>query len=155
MPPSSALEKLSSSPEPSASAPGSLRESFEQNVGKPFEPRRQDGDGGLRRELLDELLVELSSLRGERNHPRRAVVAVRGPKRGVDDVDAEHHAGAAAVGIVVHLPRAERRRIAVVEEAQLELGAEHGRERLLLGEPAEGVRDLGEDVDAHGGPGYP
>ena len=34
-------------------------------------------------------------------------------------------------------PGAERRRVAVVEEAQLELGAEHGRERALLGSQAK------------------
>ena len=38
-------------------------------------------------------------------------------------------------------PRAQRRRVAVVEEAQLELGAEHGREGPLLGQPRERMRD--------------
>jgi hypothetical protein len=39
--------------------------------------------------------------------------------------------------------------VAVVEEAQIELGAEHGGDRALLGLPREGVRKQGEDVDLH------
>ena len=96
-----------------------------------------------------------AALRRQRHDPGRAVAAVRGLERRVDDVDAQHHPGAAAVRVVVDLTRAQRRRVAVVEEPQLQLGAEHRREGPLLGEPAEGMRDLREDVDAHGGPGYP
>ena len=80
-------------------------------------------------------------------------VAVDGVERGGDDVDPQHHARAAAVRRVVDLAGAQRGRVAVVEEPQLELGAEDGRERLLLGQPAEGVRNLGEDVETHPGQG--
>ena len=93
--------------------------------------------------------------RRQRHDPGRAVAPVRGLERRVDDVDAQHHPGTAAVRVVVDLARAQRRRVAVVEEPELELRAEDRREGLLLGEPAEGMRDLREDVDAHGGPGYP
>ena len=55
------------------------------------------------RKLFDELLVELSALRGEGDHAQRPVAAVDGVERSSDDIDAQHHAGAAAVGAVVHL----------------------------------------------------
>src|SRR5258708_4499365 len=77
-------------------------------------------------------------------------VAVHRLERRRDDVDPENHARAAAVRLVVDLTRAERRRFAVVEEAQLERRAEHGRKRALLGEPGEGMRNESEDVDSHG-----
>jgi hypothetical protein len=69
-------------------------------------------------------------------------------ERGSDDVDPQDHACAAAVGIVVDLALPKRRRVAVVEQPQVELGAEDGRERTLLGEPGERVRDEREDIDA-------
>ena len=75
--------------------------------------------------------------------------AVDGVERGRDDVDAQHHPRPAAVRRVVDLAVRERRRVAVAEEAQVELRAEHGRQRALLGQPAEGVRNQGEDVDLH------
>ena len=75
-------------------------------------------------------------------------VAVGRLERGRDDVDAQHHARAAAVRVVVDLAVPERRRVAVVEQPKLELGAEHGSERTLLGEPGERVRDEREDIDA-------
>jgi hypothetical protein len=74
--------------------------------------------------------------------------AVHRVERGRDDVDAQDHARAAAVRLVVDLAALERRGVAVVEEAELELGAEDGRERPLLGEPGERVRDEREDIDA-------
>ena len=82
---------------------------------------------------------------------RRA--AVDGVERGGDDVDAQHHPGTAAVGIVVDLSRAQRRRVAVVEEPELELVAENGRERPLLRHPGEGMRNEREHVQLHGGGG--
>ena len=74
---------------------------------------------------------------------------VGGLERSGDDVDAQHHPRAAAVRRVVDLPGAERGRVAVVEEAQLELAAEHAGDRLLLGHPRIGVWGESEDVDAH------
>ncbi len=51
-------------------------------------------------------------------------------------------------GLVVHLALLERCRVAVAEQAKVELGAEDGSERPLLGEPGERVRDEREDIDA-------
>ena len=86
-------------------------------------------------ELVDEPLVQLATLRGEGDHPPVALYAVHGLEGRVDDVDAQHHARTAAVGLVVDLPARERREVAVVEELELQLGAEHRGERPLLGEP--------------------
>ena len=49
---------------------------------------------------------------------------------------------------VVNLALPERRRVAVVDQAQVELRPEDGRKRALLGEPGERVRDEREDIDA-------
>jgi hypothetical protein len=68
-------------------------------------------------------------------------------ERGRHDVDAQHHARAAAIRFVVDLAVPERRRVAVVEQPKLELGAEDGSEWPLLGEPGERVRDEREDID--------
>ena len=76
--------------------------------------------------------------------------AVDGFERGRDDVHPQHHPRPTAVRLVVDLARAQRRRVAVVEEPQLELPAEDARDRPLLCQPRIGVRDEGEDVDAHG-----
>jgi hypothetical protein len=75
------------------------------------------------------------------------VLAVRRFERGCDHVDAQDHARAAAVRVVVDLAVAERRRVAVVEQPELELGAEHGSDGTLLGEPGERVREEREDID--------
>ena len=100
-------------------------------------------------ELLDERLVELAALRRQRDHARRGRVAVGGLERGRDDVDPQHHPRAAPVRRVVDLAGTQRRRVAVVEEPQLELRAENRGNGLLLGQPAESVWNLGEDVEAH------
>ncbi len=105
----------------------------------------------LLRELLDDLLRERPALRRQRDHPLRTIGAVHRLECGRDDVDAEHHSRSAAVRLVVDLPGAERCGFAVVDEPQLELHAEHARDRLLLGQPGEGMRDEGEDVDSHSG----
>ena len=118
-----------------------------------LEAGREHRDRRLRGELLDERLVELAALRRQRDHARGPVVAVGRLERGRDDIDAQHHARAAAVGRVVDLAGAQRRRVPVVEEPKLELGAEDGGKRLLLGQPAEGMRNLGEDVETHPGQG--
>src|SRR4029079_551991 len=131
------------------------REMADDALVEPLEPRGEKRELGFLRELLDERLVEKPPLRRQRHDPCRAAAAVRGLERRVDDVDAQHHPGTAAVRVVVDLARAQRRRVAVVEEPELELRAENRREGPLLGEPAKGMRDLREDVDAHGGPGYP
>ena len=93
-------------------------------------------------------LRQRPSLWRERDHAPVGRGAVDRVERG-RDVHAQHHPRPAAVRLVVDLAGAEGRRVAVVEEPQLELGAEHGGEGPLLGQPAERVRHLGEDVDLH------
>ncbi len=71
-------------------------------------------------ELGGEPVVELPAGRREHDGPRGpGPIAVGGLERRVDDVDAQHHPGTAAVGRVVHLTAAERGRVAVVEDAEL------------------------------------
>ena len=100
-------------------------------------------------ELLDELLVELPPLRRERDDAVLRHAAVHRVEGGRDDVDAQHHPGPAAVRLVVDLARAERRRVAVVEDSELELGAEHRRQRTALANPVERGGNEREDVEAH------
>ena len=88
-------------------------------------------------------------VRRQRHDPRRQRVAVDAVERGRDHVDAQHHAGAAAVRLVVDLSAAERREVAVVEEPKVELGPEHGRTGRPLRQPGEGRRNEGEDIEAH------
>jgi hypothetical protein len=99
-------------------------------------------------ELFDQLLVELTALRGQRDHPVAGIVSVGCVQRRRDDVHPQDHARAAAVRLVVDLAVPERRRVAVVEQAKLELGSEDGSERPLLREPGERVRDEREDIDS-------
>ena len=100
----------------------------------------------LLRELLDEFLRQRAALRAQRDDAVLRLLAVRGIERGGDDVDAEHHPGAAAVRRVVDLPARHGRRVAVGVEAQVELLAEHCCDRALLGEPGVGMRNEGEDI---------
>ena len=93
--------------------------------------------------------VELAALRRQRDDPVLGDAAVGGFQRRGDDIHTQHHSRAAAVGVVVDLPGAERRRVAVTEQTKVELTAEHGRDGALLGEPREGVRDQSEDVYLH------
>ena len=125
------------------------REMLDDALVEALEPGGEERQLVRGRELFDDLLRQRASFRRERDHPLRPRIAVHGLERGRDDVDAQHHAGAAAVGLVVDLAGAERRRLAVVEEPQVELGPEHRADRPLLGEPGEGVRDECEDVDSH------
>ena len=114
-----------------------------------LEARREERQRRLLRELFDELLRELAALRGQRDHAMLRLGAIDGVEGGGDDVDAQEHARPAAVRLVVHLPGPERRVVAVAEEAELELVAEDTRERALLREPGECMRDEREDVEAH------
>jgi hypothetical protein len=74
--------------------------------------------------------------------------AVDAFERRRDHVDAEHHPRAAAVRLVVDLPAGERRPVAVVEEAKVELVAEHRRNGPLLRDGGKDLRHKGEDVNA-------
>ena len=103
----------------------------------------------LRGQLFDERLVQRPTLRRQRDHPRRRLASVDRLERCRDHVDPQDHSGTAAIRRVVDLAGAERSRVAVVEEPELELGAEDRGERFLLGQPAESVRYLGEDVETH------
>ena len=58
---------------------------------------------------------------------RRRDASIDGVERGGNDVDAQNHPRAAAVGLVIDLSAPERREVAVVEEPQVELRTEHGR----------------------------
>src|SRR5207244_9350256 len=96
-----------------------------------LEARGEECQPLLRRELLDRPLVELASLwrQGDDTmvgHPTVGRVERRG-----DDVHAQDHPGTAPVGLVVDLAGPQRRRVPVVEEAQLELCAEDAGERTL------------------------
>ena len=73
---------------------------------KPSKRAERSVSSLLAGELLHELLVELPTLRRERDDPPAAGVAVDRLERGVHDVHAEHHARAAAVGLVVDLAAA-------------------------------------------------
>ena len=116
-----------------------------------LEPRRQQRECRLHRELLDELLVELSSLRRERDDAVLGRAAVDGVERRRDDIDAQHHPRPAAVRVVVDLTGAQRGRVAVVEDAELELVPENRRQRTSLADPVERSRNEREDVEAHDG----
>ena len=115
-----------------------------------FEARGEEGQALFLGELLDHPLVELAALRGERDDAVLRNPSVDGVERSRDHVDPQHHPRPAPVRSVVHLAVRERRRVAVAEEAKVDLGAEHRRERPLLGEPPEGVRNQREDVDLQG-----
>jgi hypothetical protein len=114
-----------------------------------LEARGEQRQPLLARKLLDDVLGQLPALRGERDDTvvRRSAVD-RFQRRG-DDVHAQHHAGAASVGLVVHLAGVERCVVPVVEETQLQLVSEHGRNRPLLREPGERVREESKDVELH------
>ena len=109
-------------------------EMIEDPLVEALEARGQQRQRLLGGELLDELLVELAALRRERDHPVIRHAAVDRVERGRDDVDAQHHPGPAAVRVVVDLPGRQRRRVAVVEDAELELAC---RAR----PPADGARE--------------
>ena len=109
----------------------------------------QERERLLRGQLLDDVLGQLASLRRQRDHAVVGDAAVDRVERRSDHVDAEHHAGPSAVRLVVDLPGAKRRRVAVREEPQVELGAEDGRDRTLLGEPRERMWDESEDIELH------
>src|SRR5205807_1832493 len=82
--------------------------------------------------LLDHLLGQLPALRRERDDPVLRRFAVDGVESGRDDVDAQHEPRAAAVGLVVHFACSKGRRVAVVEEPELELRAQDRGKRPLF-----------------------
>ena len=109
----------------------------------------EKGHVRLGRQLVREPVVEQPAGGREQNDPRLLAISVGGLQRRVDDVDAQHHPGAAAVRRVVHLAGIERRRVAVVEEAQLVPRAERVLHRALRGEPVERLREEREHVQPH------
>ena len=101
-------------------------------------------------QLFDDVLGQLATLRRERDDTMVRHAAVDRVERGRDDVDSQHHPGAAAVRLVVDLRGTERRAVAVGEQAQIELAPEHGCHRLLLRQPGESMRNEREDVELQG-----
>ena len=117
---------------------------------KPSNREERSVTAGSAGKLFDDSLRQRPPLGRQGDHTLLRRVAVDRVERCRDHVDAQHHAGTATVRLVVHLAGPERRRVAIVEEAQLELGSEHRGERPLLRHPRERVRNLGEDVEAQG-----
>ena len=115
-----------------------------------LEARREESEPFLLRELFHDLLRQLPALRGQRDDPVVGHGAVGRVESSRDDVDPEQHPRAAAVRLVVHLPGTERRRVAVGEQPEVELGTEHRGDGALFGEPREGVGNEGEYVQLHG-----
>ena len=108
----------------------------------------------LRGELVDPAVVEQPAARDQRDHaPLRAqldrVDAVEAAQRGVHDVDAQHHPGAAAERRVVDLPARQRRVVARVERAQLVAGGERVAHVALAAEPVEPLGEERDDVKLH------
>ena len=114
-----------------------------------LEPCREHREGRLESELLHELLVELTPLGRERDHAVRRYPSVHGVERGCDDVDAQHHPRPAPVGVVVHLPRRQRGRVAIVEDTELEPGVQYCGQRTALACPVERTGNEREDVEEH------
>src|SRR5690348_4193358 len=108
----------------------------------------------LLRQLVHERVVEQTAARGQRDHPpiagqRYRVDAVAGTQRGLDDIDAQHHPGAAAERHVVDLSGVERRVVAVVDVPQPMPARDRISDVALALEPPERVGEQGEHVDLH------
>ena len=102
----------------------------------------------LARKLVDDPLVELPTLRRQRDHPVLGQTAVDALERRGDDVHPQDHARTAAVRLVVDI--AARSPVPVVEEAQVELPSEDGGDRALFGDGSEDMGYEREDVEAQG-----
>ena len=108
----------------------------------------------LGRELVDEAVVEHPPAGREREHAALVaqvdrVDAVEAAQRGVHDVDAQDHPGAAAERRVVDLAAAERRVLARVERAQLVAVRQRVGDVALAAEPLEPLREERDDVELH------
>lgn len=114
-----------------------------------FEAGREKRQGRLQCELLDKILVELPSAGRESDDSVCGCAAIDGVESRSNDVDAQDHTRAAAIRLVVHLPGPERSRVAVAEDAKVELASEYGSDRTPLPQPFEGARDEREDVESH------
>jgi len=100
-------------------------------------------------QLVGDLVAQHRPGRREQHDPRPRPPAVGGPQGGVDHVDPQHHAGAAAVGRVVDLAGAQRGRLAVVDQPQLVALGERVGDGALRPQPLEGLGKEGEDVESH------
>jgi hypothetical protein len=113
----------------------------------PLVAATQQGELGLGRQIAGERIVELAARRGKQDDaPALAALPVGRVQRRVDGVDPQHHAGPAAVGRVINLAAAERRRVAVIEEADLRPPLERVAQVPLPEEPLEPLGEEGEDV---------
>jgi len=129
--------------------PTTIAERVERNFRAAFGRRFGREARRLRDKGVDVLLVQLPPLRGERHHAVARNSVVDRFECGRDDVDAEHHPRPTAVRVIVDLAGCQWCRVAVVEDAKLELGPENRRERTALAHPREGVGHEREDVEAH------
>ena len=114
----------------------------------------QQRERRLAGELVDEAVVEQPAARDQRDHAAlRAqldgVDAVEGAQRRVHDVDAQHHAGAAAERRVVDLAARERRVVARVERAHLVAVLQRVAHVALRAEPVEPLREERDHVELH------
>ena len=126
------------------------REMLHDALVESLEAGGQQSEPLLLRELLHDLLRQLTALRRQCDDTPIGHAAVDGVERGCDDIDPQDHPCAAAVRLVVHLRGAKRRGVAVREEPQVELGAKDAGDRTLLRQPGEGMRNQSEDVELHG-----
>jgi hypothetical protein len=110
----------------------------------------EQGEMRLGRELGDQVVVEPPPRGAEHDHPGAGrCVAVRRAQRRVDDVDAKHHPGSAAVGSVIHLAARQRRGLAIVKEAELRAPLDRVSHVALAEEPVKPLREQREHVDPH------
>ena len=116
-----------------------------------LESRRQQGERRFTRELLDELLVELSALGREGNHALSGAPPYTASSAAATTSTRSTIPSTPGVGVVVDLAGAQRRRFAVVEDAEVELGSEYRCEGSALPNPVERSRNEREDVEAHDG----
>src|SRR6185295_8281446 len=99
-------------------------------------------------QLTCEGIVELAPRGGQQDDALSLTAfPVGSVQRRVYGVNPEHHARSAAVGGVVDLTAAERRRLAVVEEANLRAELERVGDVPLAEKPLEPLGEEGEDVN--------
>ena len=121
----------------------------------PFVPPGQQRQRLLARELGDQAVVEHRPAGREHDHSPlvaqlHRIAAVASSQRRLDDVDSQHHSGAAAERRVVDLPGVQRRVIAVVDVLEAVAARERVGDVALALEPRERLREQREDVDLHG-----
>ena len=131
------------------------REHLVHALVEPLVAAAQEGERLLRRRARRRAHRRTAARRPRTRSTRRRVADVAGVaavarlERRLDDVHADHHAGAAAVGRVVHLAAGQRRRVAVADGVELEPIRDRVLDVALAAEEVEPVREEREDVDLH------